>query len=66
MCDDRALLNRALMVYGNREIYVPERGRALFMRSQVLKMMRKAEEAELAREEAAELYYKAAGEVPEG
>ncbi|EOD50697.1 putative tetratricopeptide repeat domain-containing protein [Neofusicoccum parvum UCRNP2] len=61
-----ALLDHALKAYSNRETYVPEKARALFKRSQVLRMMRKADEAEQVREEAAELYYEAVGADEKG
>lgn len=56
----RALLDHALTAYSNRETYVPEKARALFKRSSILRAMRKADEAEETLKEAAELYNEAA------
>ncbi|KAH7047476.1 NB-ARC and TPR domain protein [Macrophomina phaseolina] len=55
-----ALLDHALTAYSNRETYVPEKARALFKRSGILRAMRKADEAEETLKEAAELYNEAA------
>ncbi|KAL1638138.1 hypothetical protein SLS58_008975 [Diplodia intermedia] len=57
----RALLDHALKAYSNSKTYVPEKARALFKRSQVLKMMRSNKDAEETLQDATELYHEAVG-----
>ncbi|OCL12400.1 hypothetical protein AOQ84DRAFT_437031 [Glonium stellatum] len=51
-----ALLDQALKTYGDRSVFRPEKTRAIFKRSKVLRLLRKEEEAEEALNESWKLY----------
>jgi len=52
----RALLGQALKAYGDRNVFKPEKARATFKRSKVLRLLQREDEAEAALNESWKLY----------
>lgn len=52
----RALLDQALKTYGDRYVFKPEKARAIFKRSKVLRLLQREDEAEAALNESWKLY----------
>jgi hypothetical protein len=59
----RALVDHALKAYSDADIYAPEKARATFLRSQILRMMRQPDKADTELQEATRLYEKVVGET---